>query len=166
MKTLVLPALLLAGALAACEFNMPGTTAAYAQCVHDLSTQNLDSAVVVKACVRQNDAPVSFTIDRTASWSLGGVQLYVTNNSPSHVVTAYSVEIGTNNGKHVQKSTSDGGWSKQLFLQPGETTPIYFAPAELGGITVDDTKDADGKPTWWVNTTATRGLTIQAAYKF
>ena len=158
--------LLASAALAGCEFNMPSTTAAYAQCVRDLSTQNLDSAVVVKACVRQNDAPISLTIDRTVGWYSGGVQLYVTNNSPSHVVTAYSVEIGTKNGKHAQKSMSESGWSRQLFLQPGETAPIYFAPSELGGITIDDTQDADGKPTWWVGTTATRGLTIQAAYKF
>jgi hypothetical protein len=159
-------ALLLASvALAGCEFNMPGTTSAYAQCVRDLSTQNLDSAVVVKACVRQNDAPVSFAIDRGVTWDSYGVQLYVTNNSPSLVVTAFAVEIGTNNGKHAQKSTNEAGWSKQLFLQPGEAAPIHFFPADLNGITVEDTKDATGKPAWWVNATATRGLTIQAAYK-
>jgi hypothetical protein len=160
LNRLALAAAVLCIPLAGCEFNMPGTTAAYAECYGKLTAQGLETSAAKGACVAQNQAAMQDTLERNAHTYMGGVQLYISNTMTNHVVTSYRVTISTDNGKRAVK-VGDG-----KFLQPGQTDPMFFAASELNGMTSADMVSADGKTTWYVDVQATNGLEIKAGIKF
>ena len=144
--------------LAGCEYNEPGTTAAYSECYSGLKAQGLEDNAVKTACISQNQTPIQTMLDRTVSLYMGGVQLYMTNKSNTVVMTAYRIDITTNNGKKVTKTVSG------KFLQPGQVEPMYLGSGEFDGITPEDLYK-DGKPTWTLDTWSTYGLNIKNGLK-
>jgi hypothetical protein len=139
----------------------PSPRAAYDKCLRALQEQSLVTTNVAKTvCAKRTEIPINVTnsdghAGPTKSNDRVSFAGSIDNKSADAIITAYQINLSTQNGKNFSKQITG------TFIQPGESGQFYFGPDDLSNLIFDDfTTDSDGKPKWTWSIAALRGLQI------